>query len=359
MLTVHVIPTLCNGGIERFLMNFISASSDDMHNDVVVYDKRNYWKVEMEKRGVGVTAIDPPSKTGIFRNMNILYKYFKQRKPDAVYAYTYYNAAYVLLAALFAGVKIRIIHVHTSATDHPKTVSYKIYVFLSKILLSIMPIKRLACSYESGKTIFYRRFTVIENGIELKDYIYDSRSRLTLRKKLGVDSNTIVIGMVGWLNKNKNQEFMLNVLSEYYKKNKNVRLVIVGEGPEEKNLKKLANDLHIKNKVIFMGNIRDIAKYYNMFDVFALPSINEAFPFVLIEAQANGLPIVASSTVSRETKINRNFEFIDLNLGARYWADLIDNMPKYRIKPNSRIMSYSIDAMFEKIKAVYKGDKIC
>lgn len=81
--------------------------------------------------------------------------------------------------------------------------------------------------------------------------------------------------------------------------NKNVKLLIVGEGDLKPTYQKLAEDLKMKDRVTFAGFVPDaeMAKHYNLADVFCLPSINrsEAFGIVLLEAMACGKPLIASN----------------------------------------------------------------
>jgi glycosyltransferase involved in cell wall biosynthesis len=75
----------------------------------------------------------------------------------------------------------------------------------------------------------------------------------------------------------------------------NSLLVIMGKGPLEKDLKRLALDLGIAESVVFTGNVPDGKKYFKAFDVFALTSDHEPFGMVLLEAMAAGLPLICSN----------------------------------------------------------------
>ena len=359
MRIVHVVPTLCNGGIERFLINLISGLPKWWKNEVVVYDERNDWSEELSKLGVLVKTMRAPARVGIFRNMRGLYCYFKQKKPDVVYAYTYYNAAYVLAAAALAGVKIRVVHAHTLETEHSKTLLYVAYVLFSKMLLAAVATCRLACSTETGKKLFYGKFKVIKNGVRVENYLFDRRKRSLLRKQLGIAANTVVLGAVGWLNKNKNQEMMIKVLAEYIKLCQDTRLVLVGDGPELERLVGLARQLGVFDKVLFVGSIKNASDYYNVFDVFLLTSYHEGFPYVLVEAQMNGLPTLVSSTVTKEVKLSDNMRFADLELGPRCWAEMVEAMPKSRVKLGAEILGYSLQKTIDEVKRILEGGKVC
>ena len=75
----------------------------------------------------------------------------------------------------------------------------------------------------------------------------------------------------------------------------NARLVIVGDGPERENLEVTAASLGISDRVIFTGQVKNVEAYYAAADVLANPSHSEGSPYVLLEAMAANLPIVATA----------------------------------------------------------------
>ena len=84
---------------------------------------------------------------------------------------------------------------------------------------------------------------------------------------------------------------MLKVFVEI-KKNNLAKLIIIGEGTLESQLKNYCKNKGIDKDVIFTGKVDDCEKYYNMMDVFVLTSKYEGFPFVMVESQINRLPSV-------------------------------------------------------------------
>lgn len=120
-------------------------------------------------------------------------------------------------------------------------------------------------------------------------------SKETARTFLGLPQDSWIIGNVGRLHHDKDQATLLRG----FKKARpslpaESLLVIMGNGPLEKNLKQLAQDLGIAEKVVFTGNVPDGKQYFKAFDVFALTSDHEPFGMVLLEAMAAGLPLICS-----------------------------------------------------------------
>ncbi len=129
----------------------------------------------------------------------------------------------------------------------------------------------------------------------------------TLRQELGLGETGLVIGAVGRLETAKGLEYLIkafarihgelagNNASEAHGEGTFAKLVIVGTGSLENSLKSLAAELGVDKQVIFTGYRTDAQWIMALFDIFALPSLQEALPLVGIEAMALGKPVVGST----------------------------------------------------------------
>ncbi|MEA2020604.1 MAG: glycosyltransferase [Patescibacteria group bacterium] len=141
---------------------------------------------------------------------------------------------------------------------------------------------------------------VIYNGIEIDKFeIRNTKSKI--RKELEVGEDNKVLLYVGRIEKEKGLGKLLRAVSNIKSQSAgwqtNFKLIIVGDGKYLGELKKLAGELGIADKVIFTGKVpyEDVPKYYAAADVFVLPSLRqEGLPMTLPEAMASGLPVVAS-----------------------------------------------------------------
>jgi len=121
-------------------------------------------------------------------------------------------------------------------------------------------------------------------------------SRQAARDFLGLPADSWIVGNVGRLHHDKDQATLLRGFKKALPRlPANSLLVIMGKGPLEKDLKRLALDLGIAESVVFTGNVPDGKKYFKAFDVFALTSDHEPFGMVLLEAMAAGLPLICSN----------------------------------------------------------------
>ena len=156
-----------------------------------------------------------------------------------------------------------------------------------------------------GKTKAH--ISVIYNCLDLKTIEAQQYTRIDARKHLGLDQNKVIFGCTARLVSGKGINFLITAfeqLSNY----KDAHLVIIGDGPEKENLVKIATSFGINDKVTFSGYIDNAFKYAPAFDIFILPSSNEAFGLVLLEAAAAKIPIIATTAggipeVAEETEI--------------------------------------------------------
>ena len=113
-----------------------------------------------------------------------------------------------------------------------------------------------------------------------------------IRKELGIPLGAKVILSVGEVNKNKNHKVGIKALAKL--NDKNIYYVVCGRGPLMEAHKELAYKLGVGNQVVFTGYRTDVADFYKMANVFLFPSLREGLPVAVMEAMANGLPVVAT-----------------------------------------------------------------
>jgi len=140
------------------------------------------------------------------------------------------------------------------------------------------------------KMIYNGEILVVPNGIEL-----DRFKNLSKRKLQKINKKTIIF--VGRLYSVKGLIYLIEAMVIIQNEENNTNLLIIGIGPEKKSLEMMVKKLHLEHFVKFIGDIAytEIPKYLVQADVFALPSVSEGFPNVILEAMAAGLPIVSTN----------------------------------------------------------------
>ena len=134
---------------------------------------------------------------------------------------------------------------------------------------------------------------VIPNGVE------DLRARATglrreYRRQLGIPDETVLLGAVGRLHRQKNTDLLLQSVAKVGEGD-NWKMVVLGDGPERKNLVRLAATLGLEDRVIWLGERADVDGWYAAMDIFVHSARFEGMPNAVMEAMASGLAVVASN----------------------------------------------------------------
>ncbi len=131
----------------------------------------------------------------------------------------------------------------------------------------------------------------IANGIELSNRSPDQQS---VRSELGIRSDEIVVTTVSSLTSEKNIAMAIRAFDIAHQNNSLLRMMVVGSGPDETELRQLALNLGQEKSILFLGRRSDVPTILANSDIFALPSRKEGLPIALLEAMAASLPVVAT-----------------------------------------------------------------
>ncbi len=193
---------------------------------------------------------------------------------------------------------------------------------------------------------------VIPSGISLEQHTgrMSEEARREKRKSLGISKDSHVILNLGRLGTEKNLQELIQFFKMALIQNPNLFFLIVGDGPDRKNLEELADELDISSKVLFTGMVQptQVQEYYQIADVFVSASTSETQGLTYIEAIANGLPLLCRRDKCLEGVVQDGVN------GYEYTSDedflnklnLILNNPQWRI--NARLQSERIAENFGK-----------
>jgi len=167
----------------------------------------------------------------------------------------------------------------------------------------------------SQKTVFASlgvkksRMKVIPTGIDVSNFRVLGGVRQAVRQELGV-SNDVVIGFVGRFFAEKNLFSLLESFAQASKCANKMKLVLVGTGPLEEQLRTFCHELSIDDRVVFTGFRDDVNQLLSALDVFVLPSYTEGCPTALLEAMASGKAIISSNIPSIKEIVRHGKEAI-------------------------------------------------
>ncbi|MBD5104991.1 MAG: glycosyltransferase family 1 protein [Ruminococcaceae bacterium] len=225
-----------------------------------------------------------------------------------------------MLAARIGQVRIRIAHSHNT------TCNMRLLDWFFRPLFYKLCNTRMACSEDAGQWLFrHRNFTILKNGINTESFVYDSQKRRSIRDAFNI-SNEVLIGHIGNFIPQKNHSLLIQIFHDYHKINPHSKLMLIGEGELMGNIKELVRNLNISTDVIFTGSVPNAADYLSAIDLILMPSLYEGFPLTMIEAQANGLRIVASSTISESSNITDLVSFVPINAHTDQWVNTMSSL---------------------------------
>ena len=349
---LQVIAGMGSGGAEMFLMNmYRNMDHDKIVFDFLLQSSENIYKEELESYGSKIWEI-PPYYKKPFQNHSALKKVLAKGYPIV---HVHANALLYITPILYAekaGISCRIMHSHNTSMYYKWALPYH---NLNKIRIKKHATHCFACSEEAGTWMFGSDYTVISNAIDLERFAFRPDLRDKYRSELGISEGDLAIGQIGRLFSTKNQSFSLDVFHEVLMQRKNCRLLFIGIGGDEAMLREKATKLGIADRVSFLGVRTDVSSLVNAFDLLLLPSLYEGFPVVMVEAQANGLPILCSSAVTERSVLSSNVWRLPLEIGKEKWAESILSADPQRLD-NRKILSeagFDIRRQAKQLQAFY------
>lgn len=200
----------------------------------------------------------------------------------------------------------------------------------------------------------------IPNGVATDKFT--PKRNMELRRRLGIKDSDCVFGVVAQLRPEKNLSMLIRLFAQALK-GRPAYLMIVGDGPEKERLKRTAEKLSIKNKVIFTGHVEDTAPYYQTMDVFALSSVTEQMPLTLLEAMSSGLPVISTDVGDIKQMVcdeNKSFIF-SISDEQKYERGLVNLFEKESLrrilgKQNREkvIREYSLSRMIQRYEKLFE-----
>lgn len=166
------------------------------------------------------------------------------------------------------------------------------------------------------------RTAIIPNAVDGGQFAFSPEKRQKIRQALALDKK-YVVGHIGRFVLQKNHGYILSVFAAFHKIHRDSVLLLAGEGPEEKRIRRRVAAAGLEDSVLLLPPQEDVSALYSAMDVFFLPSRFEGFGMVLLEAQASGLPCVVSDKVSPSSEIWEYVWRLSLNNPPEEWAEVL------------------------------------
>ncbi len=257
-----------------------------------------------------------------------------------------------LFPAILAGVKCRIVHVHTTQSEYPILHNLLYPIFIRSYTVAIAVSKKAGDWLYKDKTYY-----ILNNAIEINKYQFKDEDRKVIRDRYHI-SDQLVIGNVGKFTSSKNQSFLVDIFYHYHLINPNSKLLLVGDGDCRESLEQKILKYQLNNDIILIGLVEDASKYYQAMDCFIFPSKYEGLGLALIEAQASGLCCIASNTVPLETKLTNCITYENLEAPLDNWIKRISYVKDRKTQSKNNLKrieneGYNIEKEVYKLINIY------
>lgn len=310
------------GGISSLIDNYYRHMAKDtevvFHVVAIQTAYKQAYQEIFERLGIRVFFM-PQAAAGRFV---FLWKLIRAQRYDVVHAHVEMVSALYLSVSWLAGVHTRIAHTHLAGQSSGAR------NWLLKILLNTVLTHRAGCSKLAISRLFGHKYldsaTVIPNAVDPSDYNFDPALRAKVRQQLGI-SDRYVAGFVGRLTELKNLPYLLKIFKALKALESSALLLVVGDGELREQMEKNVRQGGLKDQVLFLGNRLDVKDLMMAMDVLLLPSFNEGFGLVLVEAQAASLKFIASSgRVPEQTAIIEGYAYYEsIDDSPQRWAQRI------------------------------------
>ena len=343
------MPMMCQKGYE---FSFLTKAAEDL-KQTKEYEKYHFPIYQL-------TNTQRDGREGFIKEIKkILYEGF-----DVIHLHTSSWRGFLIEEiAMELGIPKVIVHSHSSGIDFSDTAERErilkdlIYYkdqFSMKYATDVCACSKVAADWLFNERIPRNNIRIMPNAVDIKRYRFCSTVREEMRRKLGV-SKRIVIGNVGRISYTKNQEFLIKAFTRAYQANRDLFMIIIGQGENTATMQTLIQKLGMEHHIQCLGWCENVQDYLQAMDAFCLPSKFEGFPISVVEAQAAGLQCLVSDTVTKEVDLTGLVTFIPLEEGV--WADIMSELKNDKIRrcwdEYFESAGYSIEASCGRLESLY------
>jgi glycosyltransferase involved in cell wall biosynthesis len=356
-----------NGGVARHVIDLALSLAGRGHDVHVIYSplRADYEMLAplVNDQRISTTEI-PIRRNPGFRDMSALLairRYIAAHGPfDIVHGHSTKGALGCLAAF---GKRIgRVYTAHGMRSIDPRLKPFPRFVIgtierlIMRLAHLVIPVSSFEEAHCVGIGVAKKRLRVVNNGVDPAPDV----DRAAVRARFGLSEEHVAVGYAGRLSSEKGPDRILDAFHDASEGNPAARLVMIGYGPMEAELKQQAETLGLGDRVIWVneGNGRGLMP---AFDIYTLPSAYEGMPYVLIEAVAAGLPVVATDVGGARTLVEDGQNgFVVANWDRAAFAGRIRDLladealrARMAASSKSRAGDFSLDRMVDETLAVY------
>jgi L-malate glycosyltransferase len=358
---LHIIKSLGRGGAEMLLpetLKYHNKSEFEFHY-IYFLPWKNQMVESIEINGGKVVCVEASNNFKIFQKIPSLIQYIRQNNIQLVHCHLPWAGIAGRVASRLAGIPV-------IYTEHNNFFRYHILTRIASRVTMPLNLLNIPVSGDAEQAlksfISPNKVKLILNGVDTIAF-KRSDSFNSLRHKLGIPENHIVITTAAVFREQKRLDYFIKVAEGITAKFNNVSFIMVGDGPEKNKIKSLAHVLLTKELIHFVGLQQDVKPYFNITDIYLMTSDFEGLPIALLEAmsmecavvatEVGGVPEVVIHNQSGMLSKSGDVESLEKNI------TLLINNPIKRAeiatKARERIMhQFSMKNMVHELEKVYR-----
>ena len=361
---LRIVSNLGIGGVQKRMVSLLPKLNKERYNIVVCSFKSGELQHCLEQSGISVRIVQRRFKFDpvcIYRLCSIM----KKENIDIVHTHCHKPNTTGRVAAKLAGVPVIIANEHNVDSWKSKwqlTLDKWLAAYSDKIIAVSEAVKSF---YVKNADIPADKFEVIYNGVDLDFWqknIPSQKVILEKKAKLGLLQGDKVIVAIGRLHPQKGHEYLLRAARKIIPRMRNLKFLIVGDGPMKDSLESLSERLGIKENVIFTGKRDDVKNILYLSDISVVSSIREGFSNVVLESMACSKPVVATDVGgNKEIIIDRANGFIVPSRDEDARADRILTLAgneeltgKMGLAAKEAVKNFSLSQMAYKTEKLYE-----
>ena len=296
----------------------------------------------------------------------------KEGHYDVLHCHHDFVSAIYLWAALGTPIRKRIVHIHNTDEGIPTPSALKQFLLKEpmrqtclRLADNIVGISREALTrFTQGAPARPGRDRVVYYGVDTSPFRQQISTREQFRLELGFSAKSKVLLFTGRMTAIKNPLFVVEILAHLARTEPNVVALFAGAGPLETTVRELAEQNQIADRVKVLGWRDDVATIMRLSDVLIFPRLEEpkeGLGLVLVEAQAAGLPVLASLSITEDVQVVPGLvEILPLSAGHRSWAERVsallshDPQPRQRHLEQVELSHFSMTAGVSNLMSLYR-----
>jgi len=357
---LHIHSAKSFGGGEVHLYQLIQGLSRKNHNlTLVIKDNlfNKFSNLDIEIRTLPLkNAID-------FVSIYKLVRIIKEKKIDIIHAHRGKDYWLATMAVNIAKRAKVVITRHILKSLGKTYVHHYLYKKISKIIVVSNEVREILIKENK---IPLDKLELIYNGVDLNEFNYNRFNHKYLKQEFNIQNNDVVVGAIGRLGKNKNQEFIIEIASKLKNQISNIKYLIVGQDNSpnkhyKSKLEEMVRKSNLKNQVHLTGFREDIPAIMDILDILIIPSKQEAFGIVAIEAMAMKKVVLATRVGGLKEVIEDGKTGFLLPIEADVFAEKIKQLAQESSLRTDmgeagyqRVLNnYTIETMINKTEEVY------